>query len=510
MKKFKKILTSRLVFVALFLVIQVGAIAYVLTLFRDRFALFYGLSLLLAVGLLLYIVNDDHLNPAYKIAWLVPLLLLPLFGSLLYLMFGLRVFRKSKRQRMEQIQRQYQRAMENLPNPIGQLQETDPDGARQAAYLCSANTPLYQNTASRFLPTGEIMYQAMLEDLRQAENFIFLEYFIIQEGTMWNTILEILQEKAQAGVDVRVMYDDMGCMFTLDKDYAQKLEALGLKACVFGRFTPLLSARFNNRDHRKICVIDGKVGYTGGINLADEYINAYERFGHWLDCGIRLEGAAVWSLTVMFLSIWDYVYSVKEDFRSFLPREMTVPPQAQGYVQPFTDMPLDNEPVGATVYLNMIGRAKKYVYICTPYLVIDHEMSIALRLAAKSGVDVRIITPHIPDKKLVFAITRSYYQELVTAGVKIYEYLPGFIHSKTFVCDDSYAVVGTINLDYRSLYLHYECAAWLCHCDTVGQIKEDYLHILEQCGQVTPERLRRNTWYRRVGYSILRAFAPLV
>ncbi|MEG2212902.1 MAG: cardiolipin synthase, partial [Clostridiales bacterium] len=449
MKKITNIIFSRLVFVALCLVVQAATIVYILVLFREHFIWFYGLCLLVALAMLLYIVNSE-LNPAYKIAWLMPMMILPVFGALLYLMFGVNLRSKDQQQRMTEMHRQYRQAMAELPSPLLALRQQNPDGALQATYLQHLGTPLFQHTSSQFLHIGEVMYAKMLEDLRKAEKFIFMEYFIIEEGKMWNEILDILTQKAKAGVDVRLIYDDIGCMFTLDKNYYRKLEALGIKTWVFGRFIPVLATRFNNRNHRKICVIDGQIGYTGGINLADEYINVYEKHGHWLDCGIRLEGAAVWSFTVMFLSMWDYLHRIKEDFQFFAPNsQLTAEIANDGYVQPFTDMPFDDERVGETVYLNIVGRARKYLYISTPYLVVDHEMSTALQLAAKSGVDVRIITPHIPDKKLVFAITRSYYQELVEAGVRIYEYLPGFIHSKTFVCDDACAVVGTINLDFR-------------------------------------------------------------
>ena len=512
MKKSSGLLSSRLPFIVLFLLIQIGAIWGILAFFQEKFILFYVFCLAMSLLVALYIINSDK-NPAYKMAWLIPILILPVFGALLYVMFGVHWTSRRRREQKKRLGQQYRQAFADLPLLLPQLREENLDAALQAGYLIQSGAPLYAGSSCRFLPRGEDVYQAMLEDLRQAQRFIFLEYFIIAEGKMWDSILEILTEKARKGVDIRLIYDDIGCMFTLKKDYPQCLQSLGIKTCVFGRFVPFVSSRFNNRDHRKICVIDGAVGYTGGVNLADEYINAYEKYGHWLDCGERLSGAAVWSLTVMFLGLWSYLCWSDEDFRRFAPpAEMWAAMQdgSRGYVVPFSDSPFDAVPVGASVYMNMITRARQYVYIATPYLVLNYEMSTALRLAAKSGVDVRIITPHIPDKKMVFAITRSYYRELVQSGVKIYEYLPGFIHSKTFVSDDQYAVVGTINLDFRSLYLHYECGVWQYGVPAVAEIKEDYLRTLEKCTLITKEKTARTPWHKRLVYTILRVFAPLV
>ena len=328
---------------------------------------------------------------------------------------------------------------------------------------------------------------------------------------MWDTILEILKEKVKQGVEVRVIYDDMGCIMTLPYRYDRKLEALGIQCCVFNPFIPVLTSRLNNRDHRKICVIDGHTGFTGGINLADEYINAYEKHGHWKDTAVLLRGEAVWNLTVMFLSMWDYIHGINEDFAPYKPSvHLTEQVESDGYVQPYSDNPLDGESVGETVYLNLINRAKRYVYINTPYLILDNEMATALRMAAKSGVDVRIVTPHIPDKWYVHAVTRAYYQMLLESGVRIYEYTPGFVHAKTFVVDDEYATVGTVNLDYRSLYLHFECGVLLYRSSSVAAVKEDYLKTLEVCQDVTLEECRRVPLIRQLGRAVLRVFAPLM
>lgn len=328
---------------------------------------------------------------------------------------------------------------------------------------------------------------------------------------MWDPILEILERKARAGLDVRVMYDDLGCMLTLPAHYKRVLEEKGIRCCVFNPFVPVLSSRLNNRDHRKICVIDGHTGFTGGINLADEYINAYKKHGHWKDSAVLLRGDAVWSLTLMFLSLWDYMCGTREDYALYHPRRyLPEPVPGDGIVQPYTDSPLDDEAVGETVYLNLINKADRYVYITTPYLIISNEMITALTTAAKSGLDVRIITPHIADKWYVHAVTRAYYEVLIEAGVRIFEYTPGFIHAKTFTVDDEYGVVGTINLDFRSLYLHFECAAWMYRCSCIPVMREDFLRTQQVSQEVTLEECRGVNLVTRVVRSVLRVFAPLM
>ena len=385
-------------------------------------------------------------------------------------------------------------------------------GYNQSEYIRRiTGAPPSQNTSVEYLPLGELKFARMLEELEKAEHYIFLEYFIIQEGRMWDPILEVLERKAKAGLDVRVMYDDLGCMMTLPPHYKRVLEEKGIRCCVFNPFVPVLSSRLNNRDHRKICVIDGHTGFTGGINLADEYINAYPKHGHWKDTAVLLRGDAVWSLTLMFLSLWDYVRGTRDDYALYHPRRYQREPVASdGVVQPYTDSPLDDEAVGETVYLNLINKADRYVYITTPYRIISSEMITALATAAKSGLDVRIITPHVADKWYVHAVTRAYYEVLIEAGVRIYEYTPGFIHAKTFTVDDEYGVVGTINLDFRSLYLHFECAAWLYRCSCIPKMREDFMQTLAVSQEVTLEECRGVGLVTRVVRSVLRVFAPLM
>ena len=450
MKKFLRFITQRVVLTALLIVLQALLLFGIIWKLNNYFVYFYAASVLLSLLLTLRIINSKS-NPAFKIAWLIPILLFPVLGGLVYLVFGSDRTGKYIRNKMGRIEKEMQDGISKANERSG-IEQMPPDVVNQSHYISnSAHCPPYKNTTVEYLPMGEVKFERMVQELKKAKRYIFMEYFIIQEGTMWNTILDVLEEKAKEGVDVRVIYDDMGCILTLPTGYEKTLREKGIQCQIFNPFIPILSSHFNTRDHRKICVIDGNVGFTGGINLADEYINGYEKHGHWKDTAILLKGEAVFSLTTMFLSMWDYLIKKEgEDYAAYYPDSWDE--NAQGIVQPFADNPLDDEAVGETVYLNLINKAKRYVYITTPYLILSNEMVTAMNTAAKSGVDVRIITPHVPDKWYVHAVSRSYYEMLVEAGVKIYEYTPGFVHAKTFVVDDEYAVVGTINLDYRSLY----------------------------------------------------------
>jgi len=379
----------------------------------------------------------------------------------------------------------------------------------QSSYLLNiANLPTYENTLVEYLEIGETYYKRLIEELKKAERFIFLEYFIIDEGKMWDSILEILKEKVKEGVDVRVIYDDMGCIVTLPKQYYKTLSKYGIKSCSFNKFVPVLSSRLNNRDHRKIVVIDGRIGFTGGINLADEYINAIEKYGHWKDNGVLIKGKAVFSLTMMFLSIWDSITNQKEDYNKFKP-DYCEKYETDGYVIPYDDNPLDNEKVGQTVYLNLINKAKKYIYITTPYLVIDNELEMSLKIAAKNGIDVKIITPGIPDKKSVNEVTKAYYPNLIESGIEIYEYTPGFIHEKMVIVDDIYATVGTVNLDYRSFYFHFECGILLYKNSSIKDMKKDLVETLTKSKKITIKDTKIN-FFRSLKRAILRLFAPLM
>lgn len=510
-QRIARILTHRLFFDVLFMLVQIAVLAVMILAFSQYFTYFYGICILLTVLAVIAIIAKPS-HPDYKIAWIVPILALPIFGGLLYLLFGGIHLNKRTRKRMERLTELQQETMGDGQAVLNALPEGEDSVKVQSRYITRASLfPPHQNTQTWYYPTGEALYARMLTELEQAEHSIFLEYFIIHPGVMWDGILEILERKAAQGVDVRVLYDDIGCLFTLPKHYAKTLQEKGIACKVFNPFRPVISLRLNNRDHRKICVIDGHTAFTGGVNLADEYINEIERFGHWKDGGICLRGAAVWNLSVMFLSTWNVDELEVEDFEQYRPNVyLPAPVPADGLVQPFMDSPLDDEEVSATVFINLISRANRYLYLTTPYLIIDHGMNEALCSAAKAGVDVRIITPHIPDKRRVFELTRAHYEPLVKAGVKVYEYLPGFIHSKTLVCDDKLGMVGTINLDYRSLYLHFECGVWLCGAHSVADIKRDFLDTQAQCDQVTLEEVQGQSWGKRFYRSLLRVFAPLL
>ncbi|MBD5084422.1 MAG: cardiolipin synthase [Clostridiales bacterium] len=506
-----KVLFHRLGIVAVLIIAQIALYVTGLVVLRDSpyYKPMEWLFIVLSVLAAMWIVGNKS-NPGYKIGWLIIVLGLMPFGSLAYLLLGgnhLSAFNQRRLRSMERKIRKNLGAECGRSVSLGELMGED--AACMAHYLeRTTHCPVYGNTRTKYYPLGDDCYDDILSALRTAERYIFIEYFIIEEGKLWNSILDILKEKVKQGVEVRVIYDDVGSISTLPSDYPARLEKLGIHCRVFNRFVPVVSLRQNNRDHRKYMIIDGRVAFTGGINMADEYINVKPRFGHWKDSAIRLEGDAVWSMTVSFLSMWDFTHSEEEHFTPFRP----APAQGGtvGYVQPYHDCPWDNEPVGQSVYLNLIYRAKRYVYITTPYLVIDYSLTMALATAAKSGVDVRIITPHIPDKKTVFEMTRAYYEELLEAGVQVFEYTPGFIHSKNFIVDDRFATVGTVNLDYRSMFLHFENGVLLYETPSVEDIREDFLDTQTKSLMVTLEDCRSVSLPRRLFRDLLRLFAPLL
>lgn len=511
MKKSSKRLLGRIITIALAVLTQVIWIILGVFVLRNRFPFVAPLIEIISVIAILWLVSKD-INPAYKLAWTILILAVPVAGAVIYLMFGKTRLGKEMQAKLDE---SFQEASKYLAQDeaVGErLLEESKAASCQSAYIRqTAGFPVYQKTKTRYFRVGQELYSTLLCELKKAEHYIFMEYFIIDDGEMWQGILDILEEKARLGLDVRLIYDDWGCASTMPQEFQLSLQRRGIRCEIFNPLMPIASVLLNNRDHRKITVIDGYIGFTGGINLADEYINRKERFGYWKDTGIMLQGEAVWSFTVMFLQMWSVLSRDRIDYGKYRPHEWHEQEfEDDGFVQPYGDTPLDHETVGESVYLNIINRAKKYVYIFTPYLITDNEMMTALCLAAKSGIDVRIVTPGIPDKKLVFLLTRSYYDTLLAAGVRIFEYKPGFLHAKSFVCDDRIATVGTINLDYRSLYLHFECGVWMYHSDAVMQIKEDALAILEECREVTIEDCQNKHTATRIGQSILRLFAPLL
>ena len=393
------------------------------------------------------------------------------------------------------------------------LEQKLPKAGNKSSYIYrNAFYPVYQNTDVTYYDEAAKGLEAQLIDLAKAEHFIFMEYLAIEDAEAWQRIQHVLEERVKAGVEVRVFYDDMGSIGFINTDFIKKMEAVGIRCRVFNPFVPGLNLFLNNRDHRKILVIDGNAAFTGGINFADEYINEKQRFGYWKDNGVRITGKAVYSMIQMFLQMWNAFAPEKEklDYEKFSLEEVALLPEKErGIVLPYSDHPLDSEFVGESVYINLINSAQKYIYFFTPYLIIDNEVVTALILAAKRGVDVRIITPGIPDKKMIFLVTQSYYPQLVEGGVKIFQYRPGFVHAKCAVCDDKIATVGTINLDYRSLYLHFENGLFLYNNDTVMDIKKDILDTLEDCNRIMPEMCKKNMFFLLL-QGILRIFAPLL
>ena len=499
---------QRVVVVCLSILAQIIFFILLLAHFKEEFPIVYALLVLISAAATLVIISRNT-NPAYKIAWVIPILIFPVFGGMFYLMLGGNRLSKRQRTKLQSVEKNLRRHLPQNAEIVYALDATSPQASVQCGYLRSvAGCPVYRDTETVYYPSGEEALQAMLEAIRSAEKYIFLEYFIIGPGLMWDSILEILKDKAAAGLDVRVMYDDFGSIKLLPVGYKKELEGYGIRCCVFEPFIPIMSARLNNRDHRKFLIVDGRIGFTGGINLADEYINALPRFGHWKDNAIRLTGDAVWSMTVMFLSLWDYVSGSGDTISGFLP-----PPhetQGQGFIQPYTDNPMDDNPVGYSVYSNLINRALRSIYIMTPYLIIDYSLTEALCNAAKTGLDVRIITPHIPDKKYVHAVTRANYEELVRCGVKIYEYTPGFIHSKVFLVDGEYATVGTVNLDFRSLYLHFENGVFMYRPDCLEAITRDFEETFRVSELMTLEKCRTKHPAVRLVRALLRLVAPLM
>ena len=496
-------------------IIIVSLIVQILFLFAAFYKLegflpyFWGGNTLLSAAVVLFLFGNDD-NPTIKLTWFFILAVLPVFGLILYVYIKTDLGHRLMIRRYNDILSQTEHfapsesacSKEELPEELQSL----------ASYLNSCGFPCYQNTQAQYFPLGDDAFEVMCDELQKAEHFIFLEYFIVREGYMWGRILEILKEKVNAGVEVRVLYDGTCAVALLPYSYPEKLEKLGIACKMFAPLRPLVSTYYNNRDHRKIAVIDGRVGFTGGVNLADEYANLVRVYGVWKDTAVRLEGEAVRSLTLMFLQMWGM--DEREPDTDSYGRYLRVPqrplPEASGYVLPYADSPLDDERVGECVYLDILNHAERYVRIMTPYLILDETMVMALTFAAKRGVDVELILPHVPDKKFAFALAKGHYRELLDAGVKIYEYTPGFVHAKVFVSDDCKAVVGTINLDYRSLYLHFENAVYLYDCPCIADIVADFDATRAQSQIVTHGDLARIPLHTRITSALLKLVAPLM
>jgi len=507
MRNFAKLLFRRVVLVSLGILLQLVTMVLFMFWLAELRPWFSTLMVLLRIFFVVYLVSS-HIDPSYKIAWLILILAAPVAGVSIYLFMGGNRLSRREKQKLQRLQPDADTCLPEDPAVRTRLEADAPGCAGQSLYLYrSAGSPLCGGTFTEYFPCGEGCFPRMLEELRQAQRYIFLEYFIVEEGKMWGEILSVLIERAKAGVDVRLIYDDFGCITRLPARYPRLLQDFGISARVFNPYLPVVSGRLNNRDHRKMMIIDGRTAFTGGLNLADEYINIGSRFGYWKDAGLLLRGQGVWPMTVQFLTMWSYVSGTACDFREYLP---TVTGNGSGFVQPFCDSPLDQERVGQTVLLNMINRAERRVYIMTPYLVLDDRVTTALCNAAKSGLDVRIITPGIGDKWYVHAMTRANYMALTAAGVRIFEFVPGFLHSKVFLADSRTAVVGTVNLDYRSLYLHFENGVWMHEADCIRSIADDFERTFEQSREITRTMAQSVSLPVRLGRSLMMLFAPLM
>ena len=510
MRNLVKFALQRVVLVSLGLAIQLTVLLAGLFAASDTYRIVSVAMSVISWVALLYIISASRAADAYKMAWIIPILALPVLGVFLYLLFGGKRLSQRTRQKMLAVSRLTRGELKQDPITLAALHSAAPDSAVRARYLAgAAGLPVYAGGQLHYFSPVEEGFAQLLADLEGAREYIFLEFFIVSPGRMWNSVLEILQRKARAGVDVRLIYDDFGCILHLPMNYARQLRARGIACAVFNPYIPILTSRLNNRDHRKLVCIDGRIAYTGGFNMADEYINAIERFGRWKDSGLRLAGDAAWSLTVQFLTMWKSLTGEDCRFAHFRPAPAPLPPRP-GFVQPFSDSPLDDERVGENVYLSVIRSARRSLQIMTPYLVIDEELTHALTMAARSGVAVTILTPGIPDKWYIQILSRAYYQELLEAGVRILEYSPGFLHSKVFLADGETAVVGTINLDFRSLYLHYEDAVVFSRCPAVDEVAADFAATIPQCSEYTLARCRDVRAVTRIFRAILRAFAPLM
>jgi cardiolipin synthase len=498
---------SRLLLIALFILLQISILTAIPYFFASKAAWVYALFEAISIIIVIHIVSKKG-NPSYKITWIAYILIFPLIGGLVYLVWGGgRVFPHVKRQ-MIKFSRGCSKFIKQDKDVKSRLIYDDLLHARQANFLTkSCDLPVYDGTETKFLAPGERAFSVILEELKKAEKYIFIEFFILAEDSMWSEILEVLRERIKNGVEVRLIFDDFGSITRQYRRFAKRLEAEGIKVQVFNKIKPSANIFMNNRNHRKIIVIDGKVAFTGGMNIADEYINRVALHGYWMDCALMLKGKAVTSFVVMFLSMWGYCTKSYQRFNRYIVNQ---PVQAKGYVQPYNDGPINDKNPAEGIYMQMINTAQKYVYITTPYLIVDHTMIKELTLAAASGIDVRIITPKIPDKRYVHPVTQHSYGELLESGVKIYEYTPGFIHSKIFVSDDSVATIGTVNMDYRSFYFHFECGVWMCHTETVGDIKKHFMDLVKESEEIKLEDFKNRPLKTKIKQKVLHIFAPFM
>jgi len=512
MQKIKRFLFSKRFFTGLLALVQLAVFNALTVRFYTAGAWIYFLMIVFSVFVMLYLFEKDDLNPAYKIFWIINMVIYPVTGAVFYVLWGDTKMTRKQQRRMLRARENAQRNTAKSPQTIRQIETMDRGMGKQARYLENmGHAPAYSNTSARYYDTGATYFKDMLNDMKNARKSIFLQYFIIDEGYMWDNILRVLKRKAAEGLDIRLIYDGWGCMLNLPQDYEKQLNRWGIKTHIFNdvKFSVHIGdyLMLNHRDHRKITVIDSTIGYSGGINLADEYINVIERFGVWKDTGFRIEGEAVWGLTTTFMQTWEFISGERVSYHKFRPDYSA---QSDGFVQPYFDTPLDRINVCENTYLSVINNAKDYVYIATPYLILDNEMLTAFIIAAGSGVDVRIVVPGIPDKWYVYYVTQSYYKTLVKAGVKIYEYTPGFVHAKMYVSDDMQAIVGGANTDYRSMYLNFENCCSFYGGSMSGRVKRDFEEMFSHSHLVTRQDVEKTPLIKRIMQIVFRVLSPMM
>lgn len=498
---------TRIILSGLLLLLQLLFIFYVVYDISVGATWAYALSMILGIITVIVIMNRRG-NPDHKTAWIIFILLFPIFGISVFMLWGGGRVAPHIKKRMRLCEARYLRYLKDDTEVRDRLIYYDINHSRQADYLTNeSGYPLYDKTYTEYFPSGESLLPQLLEELEKAEKYIFIEFFIIAEGRMWEEIHNVLKRKVAEGVEVKIIFDDFGSIKRQRKGFVNKLKNEGIEVCIFNPINPIMNIFMNNRNHRKIIVVDGKVAITGGINIGDEYINEFERFGYWADCAVLIKGNAVRSFVAMFCCMWDFVTGKHIRIRNYFA---DCPYKDDGFVIPYSDSPLNDKNPAEGIYMQILNTSQKYVYITTPYLIIDNTMKHLLQMAAKSGIDVRIITPHIPDKWYAHLATRYNYLELLESGVKIYEFTPGFVHSKLFVSDDKIATVGTVNMDYRSFVFHFECGAWICDSSTVEDIKENFLSLMDKSKEITLEEWKKRPLWSRFKQALIHIFAPFM
>lgn len=499
----------RLAIIGLAFIVQLAVFVIAVLFFTSKLPWLFAVHVIISVIVIIAILASS-MTPEYKLGWSIPIVLMPLVGGMFYLLYGRSYFTRRERESLQQIWRQSRALRDRAGEAHDHAAASAPRASRVSEYLRSAaHYPAYRNTAVTFYPIGEQAWKAMLAELEKAERYILFQYFIISAGTMWDELHAVLARKAAAGVDVRILYDDLGSVFTLPRNFEATLKSEGIRVQPINPFGLKMLLRYNNRNHAKILVIDGKVGFTGGINIGDEYINITHPYGHWKDVAVRLQGPAVYSLAIMFATVWN---AGKDplDWAMLPAASGEDTNEAAGWVQPYDDSPFDNLRIGQDAYIALLANARESVDITSPYLIVDAEMSGAILRAARAGVRVRIILPHIGDSWFVHETTRSSYAAFVAAGVEIYEYEPGYMHAKMMIADGREAIIGTINLDYRSLHLHQECALWLADVPAISEMSADFEATLTSCIAITAAACANVPWYRKALRAVLRTIAPLM